>query len=114
MYEASSFSVHCGCFLLDHMELVENYLQSTAEGKRYLEQEMRALGLPADPGYANFLLFRMPDNDLKNRIVRNLADQDILISGAFGAPLHDRIRITLGPLKQMERVVNAIRLTIHG
>ena len=109
MYEVTGLAVHFGCYILDHLDVVEEYVRQVDEGKRYLATEMEALGFRTHPTHANFMHVRIEADPLRNAIAQGLAGRDILITGRQGPPLEDCIRISLGPVEQMKRVVRGIR-----
>jgi histidinol-phosphate aminotransferase len=109
MYEVTGLAVHFGCYILDHLDVVEEYVRQVDEGKRYLAAEMEALCFRTHPTHANFMHVRIEDESLRNAITQGLAERDILITGRQGPPLEDCIRISLGPVEQMRAVVRGIR-----
>ena len=109
MYEVTGVAVHFGCYVLDHIDEIEAYVERVQEGKGYLASEMTALGFGTHPTNANFMHVRIEDESVRSAITRGLGDRDVLITGSQGPPLEDCIRITLGPREQMETVVQGIR-----
>jgi len=109
MYEVTGVAVHFGCYVLDHIDEIEKYVERVEEGKSYLAAEMETLGFRTHPTHANFMHVRIEDESVRSAITQGLADRDILITGRQGPPLEDCIRITLGPREQMETVVGGIR-----
>ncbi len=65
MYEVNGVAVHFGCYILDHLDVVDRYVRQVEEGKHYLEAEMEALGFYTYPTYANFMLIRVEDERLR-------------------------------------------------
>ena len=52
MYEITGVAAHFGCYILDHENLVQDYVEQTKEGKNYLVQEFKKLGLGSFYGVA--------------------------------------------------------------
>ena len=108
MYETTGIAVRFGCYVLDHMDTIENYVRQVGAGKQLLSDEMKKLGFHTHPTYANFMHVRVAVETLRNDITQGLAARNILINGQQGPPLEEYIRISLGPRKQMKAVVQGI------
>jgi len=102
------FAIRVGEFLLDHPEIIHDYVEKTRTGQGYLMKHLQALGLHVVGSHANFVLVDLSCQ--KEAIVRFLQSRHIRISGTLRLPFSSTfIRITTGPVRVMERCVNAFR-----
>ena len=113
MYEITGIAAHLGCYVLDHQDEISSYVEKVNIGKKHLEDEMKTIGFPTHPSHANFLHVKIEDGSLRAKITQGLFDRGILVTGTQGFPLEDCVRITLGPLEQMEIVADSIREIIE-
>jgi histidinol-phosphate aminotransferase len=109
MYEINGVAVHFGCYLLDHMDIVDAYVQEVDEGRTYLAEQMKELGFAPFDTHANFMLIAIEDAELRKSVGAYLGDRDILIAGKMNPPLEKCIRISIGTKAQMAVVVGHIR-----
>ena len=114
MYEINGVAAHFGCYLLDHMDVVEAYVREVEEGKQYLIKQMEDLGFEPYPTHANFMLIPVPDAELRERIGKHLHAQGVLMTSKLVPPLEDCIRISLGPKRQMAVVATHMRDFMEG
>ena len=114
MYEVNGVAAHFGCYLLDHMEVVDAYVRDVEEGKRYLTEQLEPLGFKPYPTHANFMLIGITDPELRQGIAEHLQTQGVLLVGGMPPPLNGCIRLTLGPKKQMAVVVSRMREFMEG
>lgn len=114
MYEINGVAAHFGCYLLDHMDVVEAYVREVEQGKQYLIGQMEDLGFEPYPTHANFMLIPIPDAELRDGIGSYLHAQGILMTSSLVPPLEACIRISLGPKRQMAVVATHIREFMEG
>lgn len=114
MYEVNSFAVLFGCVILDNMEIVENIVQKSMAGKKYIENEMNKLGYYTHPTHANFLLIDVGEKHAES-LARYMHENGIIIKGGFShKSLKQYIRISLGDVPQMKQVVECIERYMRG
>ena len=103
----SVFAVKVGQFLMDHEELIEDYVRQVKVGQRYLLRALEALGLPAIGSHANFVLVDLGRR--KETIVRALRDRHIHVGATLRLPFSSTfVRVTAGPTSAMRRFVTAL------
>ena len=78
----------------------------TDEGRKYLESEFAALGLPFVPSVANFVLVRVGDG---KTLFKNLLRQGVIVRALSGYNLPEWVRISIGTMEQNRRCIAALR-----
>jgi histidinol-phosphate aminotransferase len=104
----SNFAVKFGEYLLDHEELIWNYVADVEKGKSLLLSELPEIGLRCYDSQANFILAdfgtRQPE------LVQKLRDRDILVGANLRLPFPSGcVRITAGPPHQMKRFIEELK-----
>jgi histidinol-phosphate aminotransferase len=77
------------------------------EGKAYLHQELKALGLPFISGEGNFLMVRLPFSD--TLAYRKLMTQGVMVRTMTTFRFPNYIRVTISSMEAMEALVTALR-----
>jgi len=78
----------------------------TDEGRKYLESEFAALGLPLVPSVANFVLVRVGDG---KALFKKLLRQGVIVRALSGYKLPEWIRISVGTMEQNRKCIAALR-----
>ena len=103
LHEVNTMAVHIGCYLLDHPEIVADYVREVSEGREELRRSAQTFGLGFPECHTNFQLLRCPGVDAGD-VVAEMKKRGYLIKGGFKAPgLRDCIRATVGPAALMRR-----------
>jgi histidinol-phosphate aminotransferase len=90
-----------------HEELAWDYARAVAEGKAHLVAALRALDLVVVDSHANFILVDLGGD--RERVIRELQDR-VLLGTTVRLPFpNEYIKITVGPVGEMERLVSALR-----
>jgi histidinol-phosphate aminotransferase len=107
MYEVNSIAILMVTALLKNEKFVRKYLNETNLGKKYLISKLKSLKINYLETHANFLHI---DFGRKKKIfVKLFSKNNILIKGGPGVKGYDSyLRITLGPKKYMQPVINII------
>jgi len=107
------FAAKFGEYLLDHFQIVDDYVESIQKSKQWLAKKLKKMGLVAILGHANFIHIKFPAQyDLKV-ITTKLKQNKFLVRVAgdgLPAALEGCMRITLGPPNQMKEFVRALEL----
>jgi histidinol-phosphate aminotransferase len=104
---ASVFAVKLGQYAIEHEELAWDYARAVAEGKAHLVAALRALDLVVVDSHANFILVDLGGD--RERVIRELQDR-VLLGTTVRLPFpNEYIKITVGPVGEMERLVSALR-----
>ncbi len=78
----------------------------TDEGRRYLETEFAALGLPFVPSVANFVLVRVGDG---KALFKNLLRKGVIVRALSGYSLPEWVRVSVGTMEQNRQCIAALR-----
>lgn len=96
--DINSFGILCASLVLEHPEVIEDYVREVRAGGELLSDKARALGLEPLPCAANFLLIRVAHRCAPERLIDQLKKRNYLVKGPFSTPcLQGCIRVTLGP-----------------
>ena len=107
MYEINSAASKAVLFLLSNQKYVKNYINQTLIGKSYLEKEFKKIDIPFLKTHANFIHIKLGSK--KKKIETELKKRKILTRKGPGVKgYEDYLRITLGPKKQMKKVVSVL------
>ena len=90
---------------LDDDEHVERSRRVNREGKRYLEGELRRLGLEYAPTQANFVMLMVGDG---NRVTEALLREGVIVRPMALYGFVDSIRVTIGTMAENERFVASL------
>tara|TARA_B100000700_G_scaffold273221_1_gene317376 strand:+ start:3157 stop:4227 length:1071 start_codon:yes stop_codon:yes gene_type:complete len=107
MYEINSIAALTVFELLKNDKLIKKYLKDTKQGKQYLIKKLKLLNYNFLKSYANFIHINFKN---KKKIAEKLFEKEnILVKGGPGvAGFEKYLRITLGPIKQMNKVVKIL------
>ena len=95
MYEISGVALRLGEYMVRHDRLIWDYARAANEGRRFLEDRFRELGIKTFVSHANFLLAEMPPPVDPRRVAERLRDRGFLIKGDFSDPVLQRcVRVT--------------------
>lgn len=111
-YNVNSLSQSLGIRALANVSGMREMVGRIVEEKIWLANELKKLNLEVFLSEANFLLVKVGGsgtNDLAGRIVRNLADEGIVVRDFSGKPeLKNCFRITIGTPKQNRLLVQSL------
>lgn len=115
IYETNAFAIRFAELIIDSPQIIEQNIQETMEGKKYLEDELDKLGIPYFKSYANFMLIDVGSFDRSVQLGNALYQNKILIKSGFKYNvLRNCIRITIGSVKQMEFFVEKFKEALHS
>lgn len=105
-FNVSSVAQAAATASLGDKDQVERSRRVNEEGKRYLEQEFRRLGLRFAPSEANFIFVDLERDSVE--VFRKLLKQGVIVrtGDIFGLPTH--IRVTIGTRRENEKFVRAL------
>jgi len=92
---------------LDDEDYVRKTVEANDEGKRYLGEEFRKLGISFVPSHTNFMLFFTPvdGDELTQRLLR----EGVIVRGMKGWGFENGVRVSIGEMKELERFVASLR-----
>lgn len=110
MYELSTLSALAIRVALQNLDEVDLYVKEVGEGKRYLIEESRKLGLIPYPTHANFINIQLPNKWSASKLEDFAKEKGILLKGKLGSGcFKNHIRVTLGPKKYMIKFVMMLK-----
>lgn len=106
--ETNSAAVAIGEYMLDHIEILHDFVRQVKEGRDYIRREMDRLRIRWFGGeYTNAILFFMKDKTEVSTLIGDLKKQKIYIRGSFGPPIENCARLTIAPKEEMKIFVDA-------
>jgi histidinol-phosphate aminotransferase len=102
------FAIKVGEFLLDHPEVIRDYVEKTRAGQHYLMKTLQTLGLHVVGSHANFVLVDLGRQ--KEAVIRFLRARHIHVGGTLRLPFSSTfVRVTTGPVSVMKRCADAFK-----
>lgn len=113
VHDINSIAILAASELLSHPEIVDDYVTQVQEGKRFLEEKVRDLGLEPLPTCTNFMQIRVGSRCSPAELVERLCQNGYLVRGPSALPcLGDCIRVTLGSPDVMAGFVRVLTETL--
>lgn len=110
VHEITGVAAQIGKYMLDHLEIMNNYVDSVNEGKELLYMKLPELGIKVWRSEANFIFFKLPKNENNEYLISALNKKNINIRGPFNNhPFDGHLRVTVGDVPQMELFYNSIK-----
>ncbi len=104
---ANAFALKLGAYIVDHQDLIWDYVEQVEEGKAYLAGELQQKGFTPLSSHGNFLLIDFQDK--RDQVCQRFEAHGILIGTHVRLPFpNNYIRVTLGSVREMRRVVEAL------
>lgn len=103
---ANVLTVAAALASLDDKEFVEKNRRLNAETRRYVEQEVKRMGLDYIPSQANFLMVNLKRD--MNSVAAALRSRNVYAGRPFH-PLTNYLRVTIGTAAEMKRFVEELR-----
>jgi histidinol-phosphate aminotransferase len=92
---------------LDDEDYVEKTVRINNEGKGYLADEFRKLGISFVPSLTNFMLLFTPMDG--NELAKALLQEGIIVRGMKGWGFENGLRVTIGAKEELVQFVTALR-----
>jgi histidinol-phosphate aminotransferase len=105
-HESNSVSNAIAEYLLDHYEIVDNYIQEVIQGREFVRRELERLGFDVHGGAGNYLLIDLKNPALAEKIVIELRNSLVYVKGPWSPPWNKYITITVGPTHLMQRFLD--------
>src|SRR5581483_4769991 len=111
-FNLSSIAQAAGVAALDDVEHLRTTRETTHRGLRYLEQELRGLGLDVPTSYANFVFVQLgrPSQPVYEGLLRKA----VITRPVPGSGWPNALRISAGLQSQNERLVKALAEVLKG
>ena len=108
-HDITFFSAKAGSYLLDHLEIMQDYVREVNEAKAYLYARLPKMGFAVLKSEANFMYFKVPAGADPDKIVSGLAQKKIMIKGPFNqTPFKGHLRVTVGTVPQMTALCDGL------
>ena len=109
VHEITGLAAKIGIYFLEHMEIVDQYVDNVNRGKEVLYSRLKNFNFNVLKSEANFIFFKPPKNLNAVEIMSHLEENHILIKGPFEKPPFDNhLRITVGDEQQMNMFCDSI------
>lgn len=109
-HEITGISAKFGEYLLDHPEIMDNYVNEVKKGIEYLGREFIQLGIVTPRTCTNFMFAKLPEGIDTVRVIELLKKENFYISGPFSiTPVKGFVRITVGPVEQMRGFMSVFK-----
>ncbi|MBU1125203.1 MAG: histidinol-phosphate aminotransferase family protein [Candidatus Omnitrophica bacterium] len=106
LVEINGISAAIGEYILDHPEIMNEYVRDVKIGREYIQQELRNMGIKYSGGQiTNGMLIFLNTKAETEALLEVLKKSRIYVRGSFGPPIDNCIRLTLGPQEAMERFI---------
>jgi len=109
VHEVTGLAAKIGSYLLDHLDIVDRYVEDVNLGKEVLYSRFKKIGFEVLKSEANFVFFQVHSIMEPLQLKNYLEKKNILIRGPFNKPPFDNhLRITVGNEKQMNMFCDTI------
>lgn len=103
IHEITGVAAKIGTYMLDHMNIVEDYVANVNKGKSVLYNRLPELGIEVFESDSNFVFFRIPDPIKAKGLTKFLETKNMYIKGPFSDNSLDGLhRVSVGDAEQME------------
>ena len=109
-HESNSLRNAVAEYLLDHYDIVDNYVQKVIKGRTYVKEELANLGIKCNGESANYLLVDLVNTKKRDKTVAFLEKNLVYVKGNFNSPWDKYMLITVGPKELMERFIDLISI----
>ena len=101
-HELTSFGAKVGSYLLDNMEILNDYVRDVNEAKDVLYERLPGLNFEVLKSAANFVFFKPPSGIDEKKLLSELEKKRICLNGPFfKPPFSGHLRVTVGNREQM-------------
>jgi histidinol-phosphate aminotransferase len=108
-HEASSFSLHAGCILLECFDShVKPSIDAICHGRDFLRQTCLQSGIKAWGSKSNYVLIDAVTKTQMESLNQALNEQGIYVKTGFPAPLDHHLLVSCGPIDMMKTFSSAL------
>jgi len=112
-HESNSLRNSVGEYLLDHYDVVDEYVKEVIEGRTYVKEELAKLGIKSNGEVSNYLLIDLTSPEMCQQAVSFFAEKLIYVKGNFTNPWDKYISITVGPKEIMARFIYVMKEAVE-
>ena len=113
MYDVHSAAVEAGLYMLEHEEIMRDYVQQVRAGVGLLIKELSRMGFQPHGGQSNSVLVRLPETLSAKECAAALKEKKFLVRTESEPPLTNHLRITCGTPEQVTRLLAALERIFH-
>jgi len=113
-HDITVISAKAGSYLLDHLEVMTDYVKEVNQSKEVLYQRLPPMGFEVFKSQANFVFFKCPASVDGKKLLADLEKMRIILKGPFNnpVPFTGHLRVTVGSVQQMNMVCDEIKKLI--
>ena len=111
-FNVNRSALAAGCASLRHLDVLEERRRENETTRERLAGRLSELGLEVVPSQANFLLIRVPIDDLS--LAETLLTRGLLVRPGHQVGVPGYIRVTIGPVPLMERLADEVARILEG
>ena len=109
VHEITGVAAKIGSYFIDHMDLVDQYVNEVNQGKNVLYKRLGKTGFEVFKSETNFVFFKTTMGVSPIDLKQYLEENCIFIKGPFSKhPFDNHLRITVGDQNQMHMLCDAI------
>ena len=112
MYDVHAVAVAAGLYLLEHEEVMLDYVRQTREGIAALKEGFGKMGIRTHGGESNSLLVALPAGLSPAECSKALKRKGFLVRAESEPPLANHLRVTAGPREQAQRLLAAFEQAV--
>ncbi len=112
-HDITFFSAKVGSYLLDHLEIMHDYVREVREAKEYLYKRLPTMDCDVLKSEANFVFFKVPTRIDPKKVLIDLEQKKVVLKGPFNqVPFSGHLRVTVGTVEQMTMMCDALVVSI--
>tara|TARA_B100000519_G_scaffold201971_2_gene218982 strand:+ start:937 stop:2025 length:1089 start_codon:yes stop_codon:yes gene_type:complete len=108
-YESNSLSDAVGEYLLDNLDIVNDYIKKVHEGRNYLKSELSKLGLNCNGNVGNYLLIDFGSKEKCKYYASELEERKIHVKANYSDEWGKYMLVTLGPKETLVPFIDVIK-----
>ena len=109
VHEITGVAAKIGTYMLDNLQIVDNYVDDVHKGKRILYDRLENIGFEVLKSESNFVFFKISNSLNPVELKQYLEENRILIKGPFDKhPFDNHLRITVGDEEQMNNFCDTL------
>lgn len=112
MYDIHAVAVEAGLYMLEHEEIMLDYVRQTREGIAALKEGFGKMGIKTHGGQSNAILAALPAGLSPAECAKALKRKGFLVRAEQEPPLANHLRITAGPREQAQRLLAAFEQAV--
>ena len=112
-FNVNSIAQHIGSLILNEDKFIEKSIKHNEKWKNILIRKFNDFDLYTEASYTNFLLVRVPKKFSKNKLLKNLKKNKILVRDLESYNLKNYFRVSIGTNSQMTRFLRVLEKILN-